>query len=132
MNKLLIDTNAYTAFMTGNEAVLFSLAEAATTFLSVIVIGELHAGFRGGTKLQENMSQLTRFRQKSTVRVLDITSETAEVFGQIKDALKKAGTPIPLNDVWLTAQAIETGAVIVTFDAHFAKVPGIRLWDSPT
>lgn len=132
MNKLLLDTNAYTAFMVGNEAVLLALAGANTIFLSAIVIGELHAGFRGGARLQENRWQLTRFRQKPTVRVLDVTSETAEVFGQIKDALKKAGIPIPLNDVWLAAQASETGAVVVTLDAHFGKVPGIRLWDSPT
>jgi tRNA(fMet)-specific endonuclease VapC len=129
MKKIIIDTNAYTAFMTGDEYILDALAEAETTFLSAIVIGELHAGFRGGTRWSDNKAQLTRFQQKTTVRILDVTAETAELFGQIKHSLKKAGTPIPLNDVWLASQAIETGSIIVTYDAHFAKVPGIRLWD---
>ena len=128
MNRILLDTNAYTAFLTGNERVLNALAEAETTFLSAIVIGELYAGFCGGNRLKENKALLARFLQKSNVRVLDVTAETGEVFGQIKNELQKAGTPIPLNDIWLAAQAMETGSVIVTFDAHFDQVSGLRSW----
>ena len=128
MNRILLDTNAYTAFLTGNERVLNALAEAETTFFSAIVIGELYAGFCGGNRLKENKALLARFLQKSNVRVLDVTAETGEVFGQIKNELQKAGTPIPLNDIWLAAQAMETGSVIVTFDAHFDQVSGLRSW----
>ena len=128
MNRILLDTNAYTAFLTGDERVLNALTEAETAFLSAIVIGELYAGFCGGNRLKENKALLARFLQKSNVRVLDVTAETGEVFGQIKNALQKAGTPIPLNDVWLAAQAMETGSVIVSFDAHFGQVSGLRRW----
>ncbi len=128
MNRILLDTNAYTAFLTGDERVLNALTEAETAFLSAIVIGELYAGFCGGNRLKENKALLARFLQKSNVRVLDVTAETGEVFGQIKNALQKAGTPIPLNDVWLAAQAMETGSVIVSFDAHFDHVSGLRRW----
>lgn len=128
MNRILLDTNAYTAFLTGDERVLNALTEAETAFLSAIVIGELYAGFCGGNRLKENKALLARFLQKSNVRVLDVTAETGEVFGQIKNELQKAGTPIPLNDVWLAAQAMETGSVIVTFDAHFDQVSGLRRW----
>ena len=128
MNRILLDTNAYTAFLTGNERVLNALAEAETTFFSAIVVGELYAGFCGGNRLKENKALLARFLQKSNVRVLDVTAETGEVFGQIKNELQKAGTPIPLNDIWLAAQAMETGSVIVSFDAHFDQVSGLRLW----
>ncbi len=128
MNRILLDTNAYTAFLTGNERVLNALAEAETTFFSAIVIGELYAGFCGGNRLKENKALLARFLQKSNVRVLDVTAETGEVFGQIKNELQKAGTPIPLNDIWLAAQAMETGSVIVSFDAHFDQVSGLRRW----
>ena len=128
MNRILLDTNAYTAFLTGDKRVLNALTEAETAFLSAIVIGELYAGFCGGTRLKENKALLARFLQKSNVRVLDVTAETGEVFGQIKNELKKAGTPIPLNDVWLAAQAMETGSVIFTFDAHFDQVSGLRRW----
>lgn len=129
MSKILIDTNAYSAFMAGDERVLEVLAEADTTFLSVIVMGELHAGFRGGSRLQANKKDLAGFLKKPTVHVLDVGLETAEVFGQIKDSLKRAGSPVPINDVWLAAQAVETGAVIVSYDEHFKRVQGIRLWD---
>ena len=128
MNRILLDTNAYTAFLTGDERVLNALTEAETAFLSAIVIGELYAGFCGGNRLKKNKALLARFLQKSNVRVLDVTAETGEVFGQIKNALQKAGTPIPLNDVWLAAQAMETGSVIVSFDAHFDQVSGLRRW----
>ena len=128
MNRILLDTNAYTAFLTGDKRVLNALTEAGTAFLSAIVIGELYAGFCGGNRLKENKALLARFLQKSNVRVLDVTAETGEVFGQIKNELQKAGTPIPLNDVWLAAQAMETGSVIVSFDAHFDQVSGLRRW----
>ena len=128
MNRILLDTNAYTAFLTGDERVLNALTEAETAFLSAIVIGELYAGFCGGNRLKENKALLARFLQKSNVRVLDVTAETGEVFGQIKNELQKAGAPIPLNDVWLAAQAMETGSVIVSFDAHFDQVSGLRRW----
>lgn len=128
MNRILLDTNAYTAFLTGDERVLNALTEAETAFLSTIVIGELYAGFCGGNRLKENKALLARFLQKSNVRVLNVTAETGEVFGQIKNELQKAGTPIPLNDVWLAAQAMETGSVIVSFDAHFDQVSGLRRW----
>ena len=130
MTRILLDTNAYAGFMGGDERVLDVLTEADTVFLSVVVIGELEAGFRGGSRRSENRAQLKSFREKSTVRVLDVTAETAEVFGEIKHALRNAGTPIPLNDVWIAAQAIETGSVVVTYDTHYRKVAGIRLWDA--
>ena len=132
MRRILIDTNAYAAFMAGDEGVLEALATADTAYLSVIVLGELHAGFCGGTRARHNRAQLQQFQRKSTVRVLDVTAETAEIFGQIKTTLKQAGTPLPLNDVWLAAQAIDTGAVMVTYDLHFRRVPGLRLWDGVT
>jgi tRNA(fMet)-specific endonuclease VapC len=127
--RILLDTNAYSAFMAGDERVLGALAAADTVYLSVIVLGELHAGFRGGTRERYNRAQLLQFQSKPTVRVLDVTAETAEIFGQCKATLKQAGAPLPLNDVWLAAQALDTGAVVVTYDSHFRKVAGLRLWD---
>ena len=127
--KVLLDTNALSALWSGDERVLEALGQAECVFMSIIVLGELFAGFRGGTRIKENRARLTGFLAKPTVRTLELSTETAEVYGQIKDALKRAGTPIPINDVWLSAQAIETGSVLITFDRHFGNVRGIRLWD---
>jgi tRNA(fMet)-specific endonuclease VapC len=93
------------------------------------VLGELYAGFAGGTKGRENRQALQRFLSKPTVKILNATAETAEVFGHVKSDLKKAGNPIPINDVWIAAHAIETGAVVITYDSHFRKVAGLRIWD---
>jgi len=129
MRTILLDTNAYVRFLAGEEIVLTCLAQAGRVYMSVFVLGELVAGFRAGSKEKQNRQILDRFLAKSSVIVLDATRETAEYFGLIKAALKKSGQPIPLNDVWIAAHALETGAVLVTYDTHFAAVPGLRTWD---
>ena len=60
--------------------------------------------------------------------MLPVSRETGECFGRVKYALKTKGTPIPINDVWLAAQCMETGATLVTYDSHFDQVDGLRLW----
>ena len=129
MKKILLDTNAYARFLRGDERVLGYLAQADTVFMSVFVLGELLAGFRAGGKEKDNRRILERFLLKSSVTVLDGTIDTADLFGLVMASLKKSGTPIPINDVWIAAHALETGSVLVTFDEHFAAVPGLRLWD---
>ena len=89
MNRILLDTNAYTAFLTGNEHLLNALTEAETAFFSAIVIGELYAGFCGGNRLKENKTLLARFLQKSNVRVLDVTAETGKSSAKSKTNYKK-------------------------------------------
>ena len=129
MRTILLDTNAYVRFLAGDEKVLDSLATAGRVYVPVFVLGELLAGFRSGSKEKPNRQLLERFLAKPGVAILDATRETAEYFGLIKSALKKAGQPIPLNDVWVAAQALETGSVLITYDTHFAVVPGLRTWD---
>jgi len=126
MKKILLDTNAYVAFMKGSPEMLDAIAEADLVFMSAIVLGELFTGFYGGLKFHRNREQLDVFLGKSKVKLLQVTYETAEVFGEIKNKLKKAGTPIPINDVWIAAQAIETGSKLATLDDHFDRISGIR------
>ena len=105
------------------------MSHADLVYLSVFVLGELYAGFKAGSKEAANRELLERFLTRATVRIVAATKETAEVFAEIKHALRKAGTPLPLNDVWIAAHAIETGSVLATFDSHFEKIAGLRLWD---
>ena len=128
MRRVLLDTNAYARLLAGDANVLDQVAEAEQVHLSVFVMGELLAGFRGGTKFAQNRKMLKTFLAKPTVSFLGASAETAEIFAQIKNDLRKAGTPIPINDVWIAAQAMETGSVLVTYDGHFRGVPGLRLW----
>ncbi|MCU0917316.1 MAG: type II toxin-antitoxin system VapC family toxin [Planctomycetes bacterium] len=129
MRKVLIDTSAYSHLLRGSTEILDLLGRADIVYLSVFVLGELFAGFKGGSKESANKELLERFLRRPTVRILSATRETAEVFAEIKHRLRRAGTPIPLNDVWIAAHAVETGSVLVTFDPHFRKIAGLRLWD---
>ena len=129
MKKVVLDTNAYTRLLAGEERVLDTLGEAEMVYMSIFVLGELYAGFARGTKAQENRDTLRRFLLKPPVKILNATAETAKVFGEVKSNLIKAGNPIPVNDVWIAAHAIETGSVLITYDVHFKKVPGLRFWN---
>lgn len=129
MKKILLDTNAYVRFLRGDEKVMTYLAQADSVCMSVIVLGELFAGFKSGSKQRENKRILERFLRKPTVAVLEATLETADIFGGVMASLRKSGTPIPINDVWIAAHALETGSILVTYDDHFAAIPGLRLWD---
>ena len=129
MKKIILDSNAYTRLLAGDENVLNVVASTETVFMSIFVLGELHAGFLGGSKERENRDVLKRFLLKPSVKILNATLETAEVFGSIKNSLRRAGTPLPINDVWIAAHGVETGSTIVTYDTHFKQVPGLRLWD---
>ncbi len=129
MKKVLLDTNAYSALLNGNKEIFRIISKAEVTYLSVIVIGELFAGFNGGSNKKDNINLLNEFLDQSSVKLLEVSFETASIFGSLKHDLKKEGTPIPLNDVWIASQSIETGSVLVTLDAHFKKVKGLRMCD---
>jgi tRNA(fMet)-specific endonuclease VapC len=129
MKKILLDTNAYVRFLRGDEKVMTYLAQADSVCMSVFVLGKLYAGFKAGGKERNNRQILERFLLKPTVTALEATIETADFFGLIMASLKKLGNPIPINDVWIAAHALETGSILVTYDDHFAVIPGLRFWD---
>ncbi len=131
MTAILLDTNAIVALFKGDASILEMAARADCVYVSAITVGELEAGFRGGSRYAENLAILNRFLSKPTVAVLPVGRETGECFGRVKDALRRKGSPIPINDVWLAAQSMETGAVLVSYDRHFEAVAGLRLWTRP-
>jgi len=126
--KILLDTNAWSRFARGDKVVLDLLGDAEVVFVSVIMLGELYAGFRGGQRERANRDALRLFVERPTVKLLFATDETAEVFGAIRHSLRAKGKPIPMNDVWIAAHALESGATLVTDDAHFEHVDGLRRW----
>jgi len=129
MRKVLVDTNAFARLLLGDEKVFHSIAKADCVYMSVFVLGELYAGFKAGKREKANRHLLEDFLQKTTVQVLTATHDTAEVFGLIKDSLRKSGKPIPINDVWISAHALETGAILISYDKHFLSIPGLRIWE---
>lgn len=132
MTHVLLDSNTYTLIAKGKRDIVQVIDEASRVYFSIIVIGELLAAFRGGTLEIKNKKRLDQFLNNPTVQLLSVHKETAEIYGDIKYRLRKQGTPIPSNDVWIAAHAVETGSVLVTYDRHFLKIPGLRLWDELT
>lgn len=126
MRKILLDTNAYSQFMAGNENVLEKISESDVVYISIFVLAELLYGFKCGSKIEKNTKELKIFCQKPIVQMLNATSETSEVFSDIKLQLKKRGRPIPYNDMWIAAHTMETGSILITNDSHFDEIEGIR------
>ncbi len=129
MTKILLDTNAYSGFMAGDRSVFDYIVEAEVVYISTIVLGELFAGFRGGKQFARNKEELNAFLGKDGVTIIDVTMETAEIFGEIQSGLAAKGKMIPLNDIWIAAHAMETGSKLVTHDGHFRNIPGLRIWE---
>ncbi len=128
MKTVLLDTNAVSAFFKGDRAILDCVANAERVYLSTVVMGELLAGFRLGNQFERNRVLLGSLLACSTVEPLPVTTETADYYGRVFLALRKKGKPIPVNDLWIAAQTLECGAVLITFDRHFNDVPGLRVW----
>ncbi len=129
MKKIILDTNAYSGFMSGNQAVFDCIVDSETIFISTVMIGELFAGFHRGNKYSSNVEELTSFLNKDGIKTIDVTIETSEIFGEIKAGLSKMGKMIPLNDIWIAAHAIETGAKLISYDSHFKSINGLRIWE---
>lgn len=127
MRRALIDTNIYSLAMRGEPSVLDHLQQLDEIGFTVMSLGELLVGFRGGNREAENRSELGRFLDSPRVRVLPIDEETADFYAAIVLGLKRVGTPIPTNDIWIAALAQRHGLPVYTKDAHFASVPGLVL-----
>lgn len=128
--KILLDTNAYSAFMRGHPGTVACVREAERVLLSAVVVGELLFGFRQGSRYDRNRKLLERFAANPYVELLPVTWTTAERFGRIAAALRAKGRPIPTNDIWVAAHAMETGADLVSFDEHYAEIDGL-CWVKP-
>jgi predicted nucleic acid-binding protein len=122
VTRLLADTSAYAAFMRAHAGVVSLFREADEIVVTPVVLGELHAGFRRGSRLRSNLAKLATFLGSPRVRVVDIDSETSERYALIFDSLRTAGTPLGTNDLWIAASAMQHGLRLVTTDSDFQRV----------
>ena len=120
--RIVLDTSTYSRFRSGNSRALAILADSEQVLMPTIVLGELESGFRSGSRANENLTTLTSFLAEPFVSVLPVTHEVARAYGQLFAELKKAGTPIGTNDLWIAAVTITAGAHLVTFDSDFAAI----------
>jgi tRNA(fMet)-specific endonuclease VapC len=122
MKKILIDTNIYSFAMRGDREVIRILKKMET-----IGIGELLSGFKGGTREAKNREELNFFLDSPRVVLYPVDFVTSDYYSEIINNLKKAGTPVPTNDIWIAAAAFQHGLKLFTKDAHFSFVKGLML-----
>lgn len=127
MQQLIIDTNIYAAFKRNDPVVLGILRQAETIAVNTIVLGELLAGFKGGHKEALNRKELDLFLDTPRVQFCAVEETTAEFFALIFNNLKQAGKPIPVNDIWIAASAMQHGWTLLTLDSHFSHITGLSL-----
>jgi len=119
----ILDTNILVAFFKSEDPIIKKMAKAKNIFVPSIVIGELYYGAYKSGRVDENISRIDNFRSK--IPILDCTAETAKIYGKIKNKLKLNGTPIPENDIWIAAMAMQYDITLVTRDKHFDKVENL-------
>lgn len=124
--KLVLDTNTYCLCDVGQEIALEFVERASQLFLPAIVYGELYYGFRHGKRFESNLRRLDQFISEYDVQVISADIDVARKFGDIFASLRKKGTPIPTNDIWIAACCMSVGGTLLTSDRHFDSVEQIQ------
>jgi tRNA(fMet)-specific endonuclease VapC len=121
--RLALDTNRYTDLCRGDESVVESVELADEVWLPFAVLGELRAGFAVGNQGPRNEGVLRRFLLKGGVSVLYADDQTTHHYADVYRQLRKQGTPIPTNDMWIAALVLQHSLVLCARDAHFDALP---------
>jgi len=120
--RVALDTNRITDLFRGDIELAEQLGTAEEVWIPLFALGEIKAGFQGGTQQRRNESLLNRLLAKPTVGVLLPSRETAEHYARIFVQLRRAGTPVPDNDLWIAALVLEHDLVLITRDRHFERI----------
>lgn len=122
MSRYCLDTSAYSNFKRGDLRVVDLIDRADWIGIPAIVLGELWTGFLQGGRLAANQAELEAFLAHPVVEELHVDHEVGRIYAEIVVALQKAGTPIPVNDIWIAANAARAGATVITYDSHFQSI----------
>ena len=125
MNRILLDTNAYSAFKQGDADVLEIIQRADLIGISTIVLGELTAGFAAGSKHKVNLNELHLFLDTPRIAIFPVDEVTATYYARVYANLRQKCKPIPTNDLWIAATALQQGCKLCSFDAHFKSVENL-------
>ncbi len=129
--KVLLDSDAYSELWRGHSRVAELVRASERVLLSAVAAGELLYGFRHGSRFDRNLHELREFLDHPYVTLLPVTLVTSDRYSRIAVSLRRKGKPIPTNDIWIAAHAMETGADLISFDEHFEHVDGLA-WIHPS
>ena len=121
--NIALDTNQYINFCKGVEDAVHSIQTAQHIFMPFITIAELRAGFLCGTQSQQNERNLIQFLNSSRVSILYPDEQTTHHYARLFRQLRKQGTPIPTNDLWIAALVAQHDLILCAIDQHFDHLP---------
>ena len=122
MTRFCLDTSAYSHFKRGHAVVVEALDSAEWVGVPAVTIGELWAGFLQGTRVADNGAELEEFLENAVVELLPVDDQVGRIYAEIVVELKRKGTPLPTNDIWIAATAARAGATVLTCDPHFNQI----------
>jgi tRNA(fMet)-specific endonuclease VapC len=125
LTRVALDTSAYSGFKRGHAEVVAHLRRAREILVSSVALGELLGGFEVGARAQRNRADLRLFLESPRVRLVPVGEATAERYARIYGSLRAARRPLPANDLWIAASAMEHGAELITLDRDFVRIPQI-------
>lgn len=125
IHRLALDTSAYSRLRAGDTRVRDFIAAADSVLMPTPVLGELHGAFELGSRVRENHVALTEFLAEPFIHVTPVSASVARHYGRVFAALRRAGTPVPANDMWIAACAIDQGACLLTFDHDFERIAAL-------
>lgn len=123
-NNVLLDTVIVAAYLNREQSIRDKI-DTVNIHLSSITIGELFYGAYKSNKIASNIQRIREIEPISTIIVCDAI--TGDYYGQIKQSLKRKGRPIPENDIWIAATAMQHSLTLISRDAHFSEVDGLDL-----
>ena len=123
--RILIDTNRYRDFCSGLTDAVDRVQSGEDIFMAFVTLAELRAGFACGTKSRENERTLVHFLNSPRVKVLCADEDTTHHYASIFSFLRKQGTPVPTNDIWIAALAVQHDLPLYSRDAHFDLMPQV-------
>lgn len=124
-NSILLDTNIIIALFNGEKGIAEKLDKLKQVYVPAVVVGELFYGAFSSTSKSKNISRINSFL--TDCQVLDVDQSTAKLYGELKSILRKNGTPIPENDIWIAATAVQHDLKIATRDAHFKNLSKLTI-----
>jgi tRNA(fMet)-specific endonuclease VapC len=122
MSRFCLDTSAYSRFRRGEREVARLLDRAEWVGVPAVTLGELRTGFELGARREQNEEELRELLANPVVEELAIDGEVSHHYARIVADLRRAGTPLPTNDLWIAATAARHGALVLTYDTHFEAI----------
>ena len=128
MKTVLPDSNIIIDLFNGIRDASPQLSRADRIYISPVVLGEIRSGFGDSRKDRAAAAVLDDFLTLPYVQIVPVSETAADYYAGLFRHLRREGRKIPDNDLWIAAQSLELGTLLLSRDTHFAGIPNLRVW----